>query len=239
LIDLNAIQTARIRGKAVLTENPNLFLHLDRIVTFLEGHLKKKGLRDVRIMRSDWVVFSGRKWNILRVLNHRNRDLADFVDLGGIRITMQGPRVVGEYYLKTARGWFLDVVVIVAIFVAVFLALDFELTQVDLAWLVALLGLFKLAERFIRAHWIMKRELPGVLKKAEHVIEATVIMRDTSAVEPGHRDLKPLDLLRSARFFEDQGDPDKGRAYLAYLVEKHPHSEEAEMASEELREMGV
>ena len=49
------------------------------------------------------------------------------------------------------------------------------------------------------------------------------------------RELNPANLMRSGYYFRESSCPEKANAYLAYLVEKYPWSDEADMALEELR----
>ncbi|UCG39617.1 MAG: hypothetical protein JSV00_05195, partial [bacterium] len=225
---------SRIRGRAVLTTKQSLFNHVDRIIEAVMGHLKRKGLQNVRLVNSDWITFTGGKWTLGRVFNQRHREFRDVVDQGAIRVYLEGSEVVAAYHARTLKGLLIDLAFIGALVIPPVLIYELTPGMGLLPLLLVFFGLYSLGQRTVKIHWFMKRELPRAIHTVENVIDAVVSVQDTSGVEAQHRDLSPANLLRCAYFYRTNGFPDKARAYLAYLVEKYPWTEDADAALEEL-----
>lgn len=227
----------RIRGKVVLTRNEKLFSHLDKVTETIVGHLKRGGLRDVSTLNGNWILFSGRKMNLLTFVNLRRRDFKNLVDKGAIKVSLEGSAIVAEYYASTLKGWTIEMSVYSAILIPTFLfspiiGEHFQYLTRIMPYLLLFMALNLGLERFIKIQWALRRELKHTVNTAENVIASLVGMHDISSVEPKHREQGPGDLLKSAYFYLENGFTEKSRAYLALLLEKYPWTHQANSARE-------
>lgn len=234
-VNIQIIQESRIRGRVVLTSERHLYPHFDKIVESVRALLKRNGLQNVRPLDSGWTSFTGKKWTLKRLLSQRNRDLKDVVDQGAVKVYQEGSEIVVSYYARTLKGMMKDLSAMAVLIVP--LVVIYELGP-ELAVIPSILifsGLYSLSERTIRIHWFMKRKMPHVIHAVKNLTDEVLSKHDTSAVETDHRKLGPANLMRSAYYFRENSGPEKANAYLAYLVEKYPWSDEADTALEELR----
>jgi hypothetical protein len=233
-VDINIIQESRIRGRVVLTSERHLFPHFDTIVESVRALLKRNGLQNVRPLDSGWTSFTGKKWTLKRLLSQRNRDLKDVVDQGAIKVYQEGSEIVASYYARTLKGMMKDLSAMAVLIIPIVVIYEFGPELAVIPSILAISGLYSLSERTIRIHWFMKRQMPRVIHTVKNLTDEALSKHDTSVVEIEHRELSPANLIRSAYYFRENSGPEKANAYLAYLVEKYPWSDEADMALEEL-----
>jgi hypothetical protein len=82
---------------------------------------------------------------------------------------------------------------------------------------------------------IIKDLLNRAFQTAEVMVKAKAGSYDTSAVDPEHIDLSASNLIKTAYYFQNQGQQDKARHYFALLIYEHPWTEEAMVVLKELK----
>jgi hypothetical protein len=82
---------------------------------------------------------------------------------------------------------------------------------------------------------IIKDLLNRAFQTAEVMVKAKAGSYDTSAVDPEHIDLSASNLIKTAYYFQNQGQQDKARHYFALLIYEHPWTEEAMAVLKELK----